>query len=199
VTGLAGRRGWTITGLALALGSAPRPASAHAGHCTAPESISTWGISAFLAVLVFRPWRTAKTTVAGKLGRLALPLILASAITVTGCGGKSTKTVTGKRPTTTAHLVILHPTPNEVTGTKVTLQLGLSGATVVQRTNGPLTPNEGHIHVSVDGQLVSMAYGTTQDLDLKPGDHSVQAEFVATDHAPFANRVVAAVLFTVKG
>lgn len=30
------------------------------------------------------------------------------------------------------------------------------------------------------------------------GPHSVQAEFVATDHAPFANRVVAAVLFTVS-
>src|SRR5205823_966117 len=139
-----------------------------------------------------RPWRAAKTTLAGKLGRFALPLILASAITVTGCGGKSTKTVTsGTRPTTAAKLAILQPTPNEVTGTKVTLQLALTGATVVQRTNGPLSPTEGHIHVSVDDQLVSMAYGTTQDLDLKPGNHSVSAEFVATDHAPFANRVVA--------
>jgi hypothetical protein len=194
------RRGWTLAGLALALEAAPRPAAAHAGHCSAPETISTWGIGAAVAVLLFRPWRAATTTVAGKLGRLALPLILASAITVTGCGGKSTKTVTkGTRPTTAAKLTILEPTANEVTGTKVTLKLALTGATVVNRTSGALSPTEGHIHVSVDNQLVSMAFGTPQDLNLTPGNHSVSAEFVATDHAPFANRVVAVVLFTVKG
>jgi hypothetical protein len=44
-----------------------------------------------------------------------------------------------------------------------------------------------------------MAYGETQPLHgLRAGAHSLQAEFVATDHQPFANRVVAAVLFNVK-
>jgi hypothetical protein len=44
-----------------------------------------------------------------------------------------------------------------------------------------------------------MAYSTTQELKgLTPGPHSVQVEFVAIDHLPFRNRVVAAVLFTVK-
>jgi len=44
-----------------------------------------------------------------------------------------------------------------------------------------------------------MAYSTTQELKgLTPGAHSVQVEFVAIDHLPFSNRVVAAVLFTVK-
>lgn len=194
------RRGWSIAGLTLALGAAPREASAHAGHCSAPETVSTWGIGAIVAILLFRPWRAAKTSVAGAVGRFALPLALATAITVTGCGGKSTPTTNtkAKRPTSPAHLVILQPTPNQVTGTHVTLQLQLTGATVVQQTTGALTGTEGHIHVSVDGQLVSMAYGTSQDLDLKPGQHAVQAEFVAIDHAPFANRVIAAVLFTVQ-
>jgi hypothetical protein len=81
----------------------------------------------------------------------------------------------------------------------VDLQLDLVGATVVAATTGPLRPDEGHIHVSLDGRLVSMAYGTTQPLHgLTPGSHSVRAEFVATDHAPFRNRVVAAVLFEVR-
>jgi hypothetical protein len=33
---------------------------------------------------------------------------------------------------------------------------------------------------------------------MSPGRHTVVAEFVAADHAPFANRVVAAVSFDVR-
>jgi hypothetical protein len=43
------------------------------------------------------------------------------------------------------------------------------------------------------------AYSTTQQLKgLTPVPHSVQVEFVAIDHLPFRNRVIAAVLFSVK-
>ena len=103
------------------------------------------------------------------------------------------------RPSTTARLQTLQPVPNEVTGPDLTVKLNLIGAWVVKASSGKLRPNEGHIHLSVDGRLVSMAYGETQPLHgLRPGAHSLQAEFVATDHQPFANRVVAAVLFNVK-
>jgi len=53
--------------------------------------------------------------------------------------------------------------------------------------------------VSLDGTVVAMAYGDSQVLKgLTPGQHSVQVDFVATDHIPFLNRVTAGVLFTVK-
>ena len=53
--------------------------------------------------------------------------------------------------------------------------------------------------MSVDGKLVSMAYGTSQDVNgLTPGQHNLRAEFVATDHLPFKNPIVTAVLFTVQ-
>ena len=79
------------------------------------------------------------------------------------------------------------------------MKVTIIGGTVVQRVNGPLTATEGHVHVSLDGSLVAMAYQTTQDLHgLKPGPHSVAAEFVAVNHQPFANPTKAAVLFTVK-
>ncbi|HUP86726.1 MAG TPA: hypothetical protein VM143_13765 [Acidimicrobiales bacterium] len=135
--------------------------------------------------------------------RLAgLCALLTLAVTVTGCGGgksSPTATTSDTRPTTTAKLEIVQPTANEETGADIKLVVKLTGAEVVPQASGKLTPDKGHIHVSLDGQLVSMAYGTTQDLhDLKPGPHTVQAEFVAIDHAPFRNRVVAAVLFTVK-
>ncbi|HUQ62524.1 MAG TPA: hypothetical protein VM121_02070 [Acidimicrobiales bacterium] len=120
-------------------------------------------------------------------------------LVVAGCGGGSSEGGGGApRLSTPARLQILAPTPNETTGPNVTVKLDLIGAKVVPQTTGPLRPDEGHIHVSLDGQLVSMAYGTEQELpNLAPGKHSLQAEFVATDHAPFANKVVAGVLFDV--
>lgn len=135
--------------------------------------------------------------------RRSATLLAAVAVTMlamTGCGGPSSAGG-ATRPTTNARLQIVAPAPNEVIGPDTVLQLNLIGATVVPANvvGGKLRGDEGHIHVSADGKLVSMAFGLTQPLTgLAPGPHSVQCEFVATDHRPFANRVVAAVLFEVK-
>lgn len=132
------------------------------------------------------------------LRRSVVAATLVTALAVSGCG-KDSSGAGGARPTTTARLQTVEPTPNEVTGPDVTVKVKLIGAKVVSSTTGKLRGDRGHIHLSLDGKLVSMAYGTTQQLPgLKPGPHSLQAEFVASDHAPFANRVVAAVLFTVR-
>jgi hypothetical protein len=77
----------------------------------------------------------------------------------------------------------------------------LAGAHLVPPTQvgGALRPDEGHIHVLVDGQLVAMPLALTYRVsNLAPGSHTIEAEFVATDHVPFANRVVAAVTFQVQ-
>ncbi|HYT38831.1 MAG TPA: hypothetical protein VEN99_04935 [Acidimicrobiia bacterium] len=103
------------------------------------------------------------------------------------------------RPATTARIQILAPTPNQETGPDVTVQVKLFNAKEVPQVSGPIKPDEGHIHVSLDGTVVAMAYGDSQVLKgLTPGQHSVQVDFVATDHIPFRNRVTAGVLFTVK-
>lgn len=129
---------------------------------------------------------------------LLVPLLL---IGFTGCGSekKSSAPKVPERPTTNARIQIVAPTPNQETGPDVTVQVNLIGAKEVPQVTGPLRPDEGHIHVSVDGVVVAMAYGDTQNLKgLTPGQHSVQVDFVAVDHVPFKNRVTAAVLFTVK-
>jgi hypothetical protein len=119
-------------------------------------------------------------------------------LALAACGGSSSATSTA-RPHTDAHLQILSPSPNEVTGSSVVVRFAVQGATVSPPAKNKLVPNEGHIHVSLDGKLVVMAYGTsTQVNGLSPGLHTLQAEFVANDHLPFANRVIADVLFTVK-
>jgi len=112
----------------------------------------------------------------------------------------SSSTSATTRPTTAAKLAIVSPEPGATTGSTIVLHLRLSGATVVRPSQVTgIEPTEGHIHVSVDGKLVSMAYGLTQTVrNLTPGEHTVLASFVASDHRPFANQVVATVVFQVR-
>jgi hypothetical protein len=171
-------------------------------RCTPPEAVTTFGVGAAVAALVTRPWR--KATPTRQKQRSLLAVVLALAVMAAGCGGSgssSSKSATVKdRPTTTVRLQITSPTPNQITPPDVTVKVVLIGGTVVQRTTGPLTPTEGHIHLTLDGKLVSMAYTTEQVLPGQtPGPHAIEAEFVAVDHQPFKNRVKAAVLFQVQG
>ena len=172
---------------------------AHA-RCTPPETITTFGLGAAVAALAIRPWRRATPTRTRQ--RSLLTLVLALTVVAAGCGGSDddgSPSAAKERPTTTARIQITAPTPNQVTGPDVTVRIELIGGKVVSRTTGTLTPDEGHVHVTVDGKLVSMAYEVEQVIeDLAPGPHSVAAEFVAVDHQPFANRPKAAVLFEVQ-
>lgn len=173
---------------------------AHSAPCTRADSFTTIGIGAVVGLLLFRPWRRSVMSSAARMSRWALPFVLAGAVTVGACSPKSGTSAT--RPTTAARLEIVAPTPNATMPPSFKLELNLIGAKVVPATvtNAPLRGDEGHIHVSLDGKLVSMTYGTSQDLtNLPAGPHNVQAEFVATDHAPFASRVIVAVAFSVAG
>ena len=127
-----------------------------------------------------------------------MPLLL---IATTACGEdkKASAPKVAERPVTPARIQIVAPTPNQETGPDVTVQVKLTGAKEVPQQAGEVKPDEGHIHVSLDGAVVAMAYQDTQVLKgLTPGQHSVQVDFVAVDHIPFRNRVTAGVLFTVK-
>jgi hypothetical protein len=107
------------------------------------------------------------------------------------------------RPVSTAKLSIVQPTPDEsVMGDSLEVRLRLVGGKIVQSSSTTLTPDTGHIHVYVDGAIVSMTYGTDQRIligDLDPGSHVLQAEFVAADHAPFDPRVTAITQFIKEG
>jgi len=103
------------------------------------------------------------------------------------------------RPVSTASLAIVQPTPGEsFSGDPLVVVLQLTGGRIVQTASTTLTPDTGHIHVSVDGRLASMAYGLRQPIDisgLAPGAHEIEAEFVAADHGPFDPPVTATVTF----
>ena len=79
------------------------------------------------------------------------------------------------------------------------MKVSLKDATIVQSTTTDIVPDEGHLHVILDDQLVSMTGETTQLLaNLTPGQHLLKVEFVANDHAPFDPRVITAVAFEVQ-
>ena len=79
------------------------------------------------------------------------------------------------------------------------MKVSLKDATIVPATTTDIVPDEGHLHVILDDQLISMTGDTTQLLaNLTPGQHLLKVEFVASDHAPFDPRVIAAVAFEVQ-
>jgi hypothetical protein len=128
------------------------------------------------------------------------PVILVASIVVPQWFGP--QIASGPRPRSTATLSFVEPEPGTtVSGKDLTVELDLEGGRIVEQTTTDITPNTGHIHVYLDGQLLSMTYSVEQDIDvgdLSPGAHDLTAEYVAADHAPFAPRVITRVTF-VKG
>jgi hypothetical protein len=138
-----------------------------------------------------------------RFGLLAvLTLFTFAGFTFAGCGGGSGNAAApAARPSTSATLQIVAPGPNQRTGAAVDVALRLDGAHLAPagQVGGILRPDQGHIHLSVDGQLVAMPGRLDARLPvLTAGSHTLEAEFVASDHLPFSNRVVAAVTFAVR-
>jgi hypothetical protein len=109
------------------------------------------------------------------------------------------------RPRSTARIEIVSPAEGatfrgtEADPADIAVQLRVLGARIVPATSTRLRPDEGHIHLFLDGSLISMTGGTTATIQAGPGSHVLTAEFVASDHGPFDPRVTATVRFTVEG
>ncbi len=142
----------------------------------------------FQSLPVIAGWLALVASVAGVAAALLVPAILwppPSAV----------------RPTSTATIVIDSPHQGQVfTGDPATVPIRLSvrGGTIVPFTSTRLTPTTGHVHLYLDGELVSMTTALTENVPVPPGDHTLRAEFVAADHAPFDPPVATDLTFTVR-
>ena len=105
------------------------------------------------------------------------------------------------RPSTTARLEIESPRQDEAyvgDPASIAVALRIDGGEVVPFTSLRLVPNEGHIHLYLDGNIVLMSFGTRTTLAVDPGRHRLTAEFVAVDHQPWSPRVLATVTIDVQ-
>jgi hypothetical protein len=127
-----------------------------------------------------------------------------AAVVMAACGSgggssDSSPTTPVTRPSSTAQLLIASPSPGEtVTGPTVHVKLDLQGATITKVVSTNLKPDEGHIHLRLDGRTITLLGSLEQDIPgVTPGPHLLEAEFVAADHGPFSPRVISSVTFTV--
>jgi hypothetical protein len=134
----------------------------------------------------------------GLLG-VAGVLVVTSAFVPRALLGLKTPSSMAARPASTATIAFQTPSEHQkVIGNELDVALDLEGGTIVQATSTNITPDTGHIHLLLDGSLVSMTFGTDQVVDLSTvaaGTHTLTAEFVAADHLPFSPPVTATVQF----
>ncbi len=127
--------------------------------------------------------------------RRALPMTIfvIVALAAAGCGRSGPSST---RPRSTATIAILSPVPGQVVRSgQMRVRLKLEGGRIIPETRFQLTPDEGHIHLRLDGQTISMTYGVDQVVAVPLGPHLLEAEFVAADHLPFEPRVISTVTF----
>jgi hypothetical protein len=138
----------------------------------------------------------------------ALLAVAGLALGLTACSGgdgggsdapATTAAVAAARPSSPAKLTITAPRNGQtVRQNRPELRLELDGGKIVSQTTTRIQGDEGHLHLHVDGKLVDMNYGLRQRLPALPaGQHVVQVEFVAADHAPFEPRILTQAAFEV--
>jgi hypothetical protein len=138
------------------------------------------------------------------LGRLLVAVLLAAGLAACSGSGAAPPAATtppvttpAPRPASTARLTVVAPRNGAtVKAGVVRLRLALAGARIVSQTTTRVTPDTGHVHVLLDGRLVSMNYQLAATLPpVSPGAHVVRVEFVAADHLPFDPRVIRQIAF----
>jgi len=145
------------------------------------------------------------TTPRRRLRGRTIAAVVTVGLLAAACGGSpsspaSPTNTASPRPSSTAKISFISPKAGEVVnGTDVPVKIELTGARIVKQTSTDIRPDEGHVHMYLDDQLISMNYGLTATLhDVPPGTHLLRAEFVAADHAPFDPRDFTQVAFEVR-
>jgi hypothetical protein len=143
---------------------------------------------------------------ASRLSRPAAMLLLAGAVVVVASALVIPATFMKPprpatiRPASAASLAIDEPTAGEhVSGSAMGVTIELNGGMIVPTSTTKLTPDTGHLHLYIDGRLISMGTDGLREsvpiADLGAGPHRLRVEFVAADHGPFDPRVQTTVAF----
>lgn len=136
-----------------------------------------------------------------RIARRALTLLLVPLV-LGACGGATTPVTAPAAASPTigpAHdvsspvtLSLVSPKSDEiVVGSTAHVALTMTGGAITSAYSTHVSPTVGHIHLYLNGQLVSMSYQTATDIPVDPGaTYSLYAEWVASDHGSFTPRDV---------
>lgn len=80
---------------------------------------------------------------------------------------------------------------------RIDVDVALKGGHLTTSTT-TTSPTAGHLHVFVDGRLVSMPFTARAPVTLKPGAHTIEVEFVTPTHQPFAPPILDQVRVTAR-
>jgi hypothetical protein len=118
-------------------------------------------------------------------GRPQIIMLLLLGAVVVGIGS----VVVGPTPVAApdVRLRIVTPTDNSTVAADapVDVRVEIDGGKLTTSTK-QTAPNVGHLHVSVDGSIVSMPGTPNVTVELTPGRHLIVVEFVTADHQPFS-------------
>jgi hypothetical protein len=111
---------------------------------------------------------------------------------------RSTVSQARVRPRSTATIAIVEPVDGARTASTVRVRVRLTGGHLVAATSTRLAPDQGHVHIRLDGRTGSSLARLDVVLHhVNPGRHVLEAEYVALDHGPFSPRVLALVTISV--
>lgn len=135
-----------------------------------------------------------------KIAAAALVLAIGLAACNGGSSDQAASPTAQSRPRSEAELTILMPEPGAtIEGGSLSVRLELEGGRITEQVSTNLKPDEGHIHLKLDGRTITLL-GTLEETipNVPVGQHILEAEFVAADHGPFDPRVLATVTFTTE-
>ena len=75
------------------------------------------------------------------------------------------------------------------------VEIELTGAELAGESS---SEDAGHIHIYVDGEVVDMPSSLDVEVDLEPGEHELEVEFVDADHAALDPPVTDSVTITAE-
>ena len=82
-------------------------------------------------------------------------------------------------------------------GRPMTVEADIIGGSLTAATDSD-DPTQGHLHVFVDDELISMPTRPTQEIELEGGDHTIVVEFTTANHKSFEPRILDSIEVTAE-
>lgn len=133
----------------------------------------------------------------GKILAVALASILLAACISPPAAPKPAAPTPGAPKAGIPSLSVVSPAEGTtISGGQVAVSIKVESFTI-KGAGGANRPNEGHMHMKLDGGAVTMVYGDSHTLSgVPPGKHTLEVELVNNDHSPFSPPVKKTVSFS---